>query len=180
MAKIYFARGCGKGLLKIFTRALDLLTLRDACVYLLHALFYTVVRHVLLLHSYEHGNPSVSWVSCCMKMNVFSLIKTQLESYLLIVIVGSIKNELRLSYIAVSEPLTKVPDKWAGHKNCRIGVPKGDKELATEPQLITIWLKDKRRIQPLNKGQYISHFFSCLFSVAPSFLGLLWEFCRAH
>ncbi len=135
MATISFARGCGKGLLKIFTRALDLLTLRDACFYLLHALFYTVVRHVLHLHSYEHGNPSVSWVFCRIKINVFSLIKTQLVSFLLIVIVGSIKNELRLSYIAVSEPLTKVPDKWAGHKNCRIGVPKGDKELATNHSL---------------------------------------------
>lgn len=95
MATISFARGCGKSLLKMFTRALDLLTLRDACFYLLRALFYIAVCHVLHLRSYVHGNPSVSRVSFCMKMNVFSLRKTQLVSYLLIVIVGSIKNELR-------------------------------------------------------------------------------------
>ncbi len=59
MATISFARECGKGLLKIFTRALDL-TLRDACFYLLRALFYTAVCHVLHLCSYVHGNPSVS------------------------------------------------------------------------------------------------------------------------
>lgn len=88
------------------------------------------------------------------------------------------KTSWGLSYIAVSEPLTKVPDKWAGHKNVRVGAPQGDKELATDHSLSQSgW---KTRGESLNKGQYISHFFSCLFSVVPSFLGLLWEFCRAH
>lgn len=40
-----------------------------------------------------------------------------------------------LSYIAVSGPLTKVPDKWAGHKNGRVEAPQGDKELATDHSL---------------------------------------------
>lgn len=37
----FFAWGCENGLLKIFTRPLDLLALHDACFYLLLALFYT-------------------------------------------------------------------------------------------------------------------------------------------
>lgn len=45
----FFARGCENGLLKIFTRPLDLLALHDACFYLLRALFYTAVCHVLQL-----------------------------------------------------------------------------------------------------------------------------------
>jgi len=40
-----------------------------------------------------------------------------------------------LSYIAVPGPLTKVPDKWAGHKNGRVEAPQGDKELATDDSL---------------------------------------------
>lgn len=45
----FFARGCENGLLKIFTRPLELLALHDACFYLLRALFYTAVCHVLHL-----------------------------------------------------------------------------------------------------------------------------------
>lgn len=72
----FFARGCENGLLKIFTRTLDLLALHD-CMFLpspcplLHSWC-----HVLHPRSYVHWNRSLSWASCRFKMNVFSLRKT--------------------------------------------------------------------------------------------------------
>lgn len=55
----FFAWGCEKSLLKIFTRPLDLLALHDACFYLLRALFYTAS-----VMYYTHVHMCIEIVHC--------------------------------------------------------------------------------------------------------------------